>query len=349
MSTRPVTADTKTAGANAARPVEVSVVVPVLDEERSITRLLRALEAQTMRPAEIVVADGGSTDRTRELVREFRSRAAVPVVLVESERGLPGRNRNVGIERAAHEWVALVDAGTLPRADWLERLVSAARRDAAALVVFGQYEALAENFFTRCAAVTYTPAPGEPVRSTASCLLHRSAWARAGRFREDLRSAEDLLFFRALDAARVPATHAPDALVSWELRPTLASTFRKFTVYARNNMRAGLAREWQRGVARFYAVVATVVVAGFFWRPLWLAVPLLLLLRGARRVWRWHARRSGARRAAALFNLPRLLMVTWLNVVVDAATFYGTFQWFVHDHVGVPEEKEVRGRRPEGS
>ncbi|HST51644.1 MAG TPA: glycosyltransferase [Pyrinomonadaceae bacterium] len=327
------------AESDASQPDEVSVVVPTLDEEQTIVRLLAALEAQTHAPAEIVVADGGSTDRTRELVREFQTRSAVPVVLAGSERGLPGGNRNLGIVRASHDWVALVDAGTVPRPDWLEKLLGAARRDASALVVFGQYEALAESFFTRCAAVTYTPAPGEPVRSTASCLLRRAAWERAGRFREDLRSAEDLLFFRALDAAGVRSTHAPDALVSWELRPTLASTFRKFTVYARNNMRAGLAREWQRGVARFYALVAASVVAGFFFRPFWLAAPLLLLLRASRRVWRWHARKPGASRAAALFNVPRLLMVTWLNFVIDAATFYGTFQWFVHDHVGVPEEK----------
>lgn len=329
---------------SAAAPSEVSVAVPSMNEEHSILRLLEALAAQTLRPAEIVVADGGSTDRTRELVREFAARFDVPVSLVEAERGLPGRNRNMAIARASSEWVACVDAGTVPRADWLEKLVEAARRDAEARVVFGQYEALAGNFFTRCAAVTYVPPPGEPVRSTASCLIHRSAWERAGRFREDLRSAEDLLFFRALDASSVPTTHATEAFVAWELRPTLASTFVKFKTYARSNLRAGLAREWQYGVARFYAVLVALFAAGLFFRPLWLTLPLLLVARGARRVWRWHARESASQRVAALFNVPRLLMVTWLNFVIDVAMFCGTFQWFVHDHVGVPEEEEeVRG------
>ena len=188
------------------------------------------------------------------------------------------------------------------------------------------------------------PAPGELVRSTASCLLHRSAWERAGRFREDLRSAEDRLFFLALDAARVPVTHAPEAFVAWELRPTLAATFEKFTAYARNNMRAGLAGEWQRGVARVYLVLLASLVAGLFYRPLLVLPPLILLARGARRMWRWRARETALRRVASLFNLPRLLVVTWINFVIDVATFYGTFQWFVHDHVGVPEgETEVRG------
>ncbi|MCA1614766.1 MAG: glycosyltransferase, partial [Acidobacteria bacterium] len=98
----------------------VSVIVPALDEESSIVPLLEALAGQTLAPAEIVVADGGSTDRTRELVRGFAARSGVPVVLVETERGLPGRNRNAAIARAAREWVACIDAGTLPRADWLE-------------------------------------------------------------------------------------------------------------------------------------------------------------------------------------------------------------------------------------
>jgi hypothetical protein len=99
-------------------------------------------------------------------------------------------------------------------------------------------------------------------------------------------------------------------------------------------MRAGLGREWQYGVARFYAVLLAPLVAGLFFRPALLAVPALLLLRGARRVWQWHAHSTPARRLASLFNVPRLLMVTWLNFVIDAATFYGTFRWFVYDRKG---------------
>jgi glycosyltransferase involved in cell wall biosynthesis len=331
-------ADGAGAGGGVAPVGEVGVVVPTMNEEGSIVRLLDALAAQTLRPAEVVVADGGSTDRTRELVREYAGRAPFPVVLVETERGLPGRNRNLALARSAHEWAACIDAGTLPRRDWLERLVEAAHADPEARVVFGGFEAVADSFFTRAAAVAYVPPPGERVRSTASCLLHRSAWERAGRFREDLRSAEDLLFFRELDAAGVRAAFAPAAVVEWELRPTLADTFRKFVAYARSNMRAGLAREWQYGVARFYLVLLAALAAGALYRPL-LVLPVgLLVVRGLRRVWKWHAALPTGRRALEALNLPRLVAVVWINFVIDVAMFWGTFQWFVHDHVGVPEE-----------
>lgn len=301
-------------------------------------RLLDALAGQTLRPAEVVVADGGSTDRTRELVRAYAGGAPFRVVLVETGRGLPGRNRNAGIARASHEWAACVDAGTRPRADWLERLVEGARREPEARVVFGGFEAVADTWFTRAAALAYVPPPGECPRSTASCLLHREAWERAGRFREDLRSAEDLLFFRELDAAGVRAAYAPGAVVEWELHPTAGGTFRKFAAYARSNMRAGLAREWQYGVARFYLLLLAPAAAGLLYRPLFLLPVALLVLRGLRRVWKWHAGRPAGQRARALLNLPRVLTVAWINLVIDLAMFWGTFQWLVHDRVGIPEE-----------
>jgi cellulose synthase/poly-beta-1,6-N-acetylglucosamine synthase-like glycosyltransferase len=288
----------------------------------------------------VVVADGGSTDRTRELVREFARRAPFPVVLVETERGLPGRNRNAALERATLEWSACIDAGTLPRPDWLERLVEAARREPEARVVYGGFEAVTDSFFTRAAAVTYVPAPGECIRSTASCLLHRTAWERAGRFREDLRSAEDLLFFRELRAAGVREAFAPSAVVAWELRPTLASTFRKFAAYARSNVRAGLAREWQYGVTRFYLVLLATVAAGLFFRPPLVLPAALLALRAARRVWKWHAHLPAARRALELLHLPRLLAVAWINFVIDVAMFWGTFQWFAYDRKALTGKNE---------
>ncbi|MBC7930735.1 MAG: glycosyltransferase, partial [Rubrivivax sp.] len=141
------TSDEETTDADIAPPGDVSVIVPAMNEEQSIVLLLEALAAQTHRPAEVVVADGGSIDRTRELVRDFQKRAPFPVVLVETKRGLPGRNRNLAIARATSEWIACVDAGCVPRPDWLEKLFEAARREPQARVVFGQYEALAESFF----------------------------------------------------------------------------------------------------------------------------------------------------------------------------------------------------------
>lgn len=317
--------------------MRISVVIPVRNEEESVGALLEGLLAQTRTPAEIVVCDNGSTDRTAEIVEGY-ARRGEPVRLLRERAGLPGRGRNVAAAHASSEWLAFIDAGTRPAPDWLERLAERAEGEPGADAIYGAWEPVTDGFFTECAALAYVPAPGERSPSTASCLLRRAAWERAGRFREDLRSAEDLLFFRELEAAGTRAAFAPEAVVEWELRPTLASTFAKFTAYARSNMRAGLAREWQRGVARLYLLLLALAAGGLFFRPLLLVPPALLVARAARRVWRWHARLPTTLRALELLKLRRLLMVAWINFVIDLAMFWGTFQWFVHDHVGVPEE-----------
>ena len=76
--------------------MKISVIVPVLNEERQIGARLRQLADFS----EVVVVDGGSSDRTRELVR-----AAGFARLIEGERGR-ARQLNAGA-RAAHGDVLL--------------------------------------------------------------------------------------------------------------------------------------------------------------------------------------------------------------------------------------------------
>jgi glycosyltransferase involved in cell wall biosynthesis len=47
--------------------MEISVVVPVRNEEKSIRHLLDGLLAQNRKPNEVVITDGGSTDYALEM------------------------------------------------------------------------------------------------------------------------------------------------------------------------------------------------------------------------------------------------------------------------------------------
>jgi dolichol-phosphate hexosyltransferase len=107
-----------------------SFVVPTLNEERSISEVLRTFRAAadeanrtilSDRPIdwEIVVVDGASTDRTREL-----SEAAGARVIVERRRGY-GRAYKTGFREATGDVIATSDGdGTYP----VETIPAAVRR-----------------------------------------------------------------------------------------------------------------------------------------------------------------------------------------------------------------------------
>lgn len=321
----------------------ITVIAPVKNEEASISQLFQGLLEQTCRPEEIVVVDGGSTDDTKRLIQELKDSYPIPIVLIETEHALPGRGRNLAIAHAANEWLACIDAGIVPHPNWLAELVATARRTPTAQVIYGRYEAITDTYFTECAAITYV-SPASRTRSITSCLLRRSAWAAAGGFREDLRSGEDLLFFRSLDQAEIEAAHSEQAVVEWELQASVRSTFRRFAVYSRNNLKAGLGREWQFNVIRFYAILVGLLLIGLWYWPFFLLPPLLVLLRAERRIWNWFRVKAPSRVWRAMLSPRRVLTVGGINLLIDVAMFYGVVQWLFNDRQNsIHGSVDVRG------
>jgi glycosyltransferase involved in cell wall biosynthesis len=317
--------------------MKVSVVIPVRDEEHSIRELLDSLLAQTRPPDEIVITDGGSVDATPQIIEEFIRRGA-PVRLIRAGAALPGRGRNLGAAQASHEWLAFTDAGIRLANNWLEALVSRAEADDSIDVVYGSWQPMTTTFFKQCAAIAYVPPPSSHdgivtrPRSIASTLLRREAWQKVKGFPEELRSAEDLIFMERVENAGYRFAFEPRAEVYWDLKPTLWSTFKRFVVYSRNNIRAGLFRQWQSTILARYGVLAAIALAALIVEPswVWLAVGAWLLMLAARAA--VSIRRNRACYPASFMqNLARGATVMSLLAVLDAAAIIGSLQWLLLD------------------
>jgi rSAM/selenodomain-associated transferase 2 len=83
--------------------IKISVIVPVLDEEKTIATTLDALIA--LAPHEIIVVDGGSTDRTAEICQQF------DVKVMVSARGR-ARQMNSGAKAASGDILLFLHADT---------------------------------------------------------------------------------------------------------------------------------------------------------------------------------------------------------------------------------------------
>jgi len=317
--------------------MKVSVIIPVRDEEDSIRELLDSLLQQTRLPDEIIITDGGSIDSTPQIIEEYIRKGA-PVRLIRAGAALPGRGRNLGAAQAQFEWLGFADAGTRPAKDWLGALVSKPSTDESIDMVYGSWSPVIDTFFKECAAIAYVPPPASQQgiiirpRSIASTLLRRSAWEAVKGFPENLRSGEDLVFMDRVEAAGYRFVHEPLAEVHWELRPTLRSTFNRFLVYSRNNIRAGLFHQWQKTIISRYVVLAVLLIGALLVEPRLFWIPLLFwfLLLAARAAASIRRNRH-CYPASVLRNLRRSILVISILAVLDAAAILGSIQWLLLD------------------
>ena len=84
-----------------------SIVIPALNEERYLPHLLRDLTKQTFRDYEILVADGGSTDKTRQVAQRFKK-----VKVLTSPQANVAKQRNLGGKKAQGKYILFIDADT---------------------------------------------------------------------------------------------------------------------------------------------------------------------------------------------------------------------------------------------
>ncbi|MBI5848909.1 MAG: TIGR04283 family arsenosugar biosynthesis glycosyltransferase [Nitrospirae bacterium] len=96
----------------------ISVIIPVLNEEMHLARCMESLRQEAF-SGELIVADGGSTDRSKEIAEKCHG-----VQWVESGKGR-GVQMNAGSAVAAGDFLLFLHADTLLEQGWSKEVCSA--------------------------------------------------------------------------------------------------------------------------------------------------------------------------------------------------------------------------------
>ena len=279
--------------------MRISVVFTVLNEASSLPRLLDSLAAQTRLPDEVVVCDGGSRDRTVELLHAERR---LPLRIIESAGANISRGRNLAIAAATGEVIACTDAGVRLDQSWLETITHefapgsarlapdihdvevASPADTADRTVSGGQSGIgnpqstcawvggfflpdARSVFELAMGATVLPAlrdvkPGTFLPSSRSVAFLKGAWQRVGGYPEWLDYCEDLVFDLAMRECFGPCRFAPAARVYFRPRSSLGAFYRQYYLYARGDGKADLWRK--RHAIRYssYLIALPLLLAG---------------------------------------------------------------------------------------
>ncbi|HWA52378.1 MAG TPA: glycosyltransferase [Patescibacteria group bacterium] len=99
----------------------LSIIIPVLNEEKYIGNLLQILVNQSLKNFEVIVVDGKSTDNTIKVVEKFKNKLNLKIIKAP-HKGVSFQ-RNLGASNASAEILLFLDADVSFENNFLEKIV----------------------------------------------------------------------------------------------------------------------------------------------------------------------------------------------------------------------------------
>ncbi|MER5208702.1 glycosyltransferase family 2 protein [Streptomyces sp. NPDC002825] len=276
---------------NATPPV--SVIMPVLDEERYLrTSVRHILEQEYDGEMEVVIALGPSTDRTDEIAAELVRETASGrrrVITVPNPTGRTPAALNAAIQASHHPVVVRVDGHGMLSPDYIATAVRLLE-ETGAQNVGGVMHAEGENAWEDAVAAAMTSKIGVgnaafhtgggagPAETVYLGVFRREALERQGGYNVEFVRAQDWeLNFRIREAGGL-IWFSPELRVQYRPRPSLKALARQYKDYGR----------WRHVVARYHrgsinlrylappaavCAIAAGLVVGAALTPLGLVIP----------------------------------------------------------------------------
>jgi glycosyltransferase involved in cell wall biosynthesis len=107
--------------------ISVSVIVPCLNEEGTINQLLEAVYNQSypLDEIEIIIADGLSTDHTREVIHNFQQNHPNLIIkIIDNTKRIIPSGLNRAIETAQGKFIVRMDAHSIPDKDYIKKCIN---------------------------------------------------------------------------------------------------------------------------------------------------------------------------------------------------------------------------------
>ena len=221
----------------------VSVVIPVRNEEEFIAQCLQSVVDQDYPKdrMEILVVDGGSEDRSREIVIEFSSRCPLIKLLDNPQLSAPA-GLNLGIREAGGDIIVRVDGHCLLEPDYASQCVRYLRETGADNVgglmqavgygYLGQVIALAINsFFGSGGSKFHYASKEQSVDTVYLGAFRRSVFDKVGFFNERLMRNQDYELNYRIRAAGGKVFLSPAIRSHYYGRSTLRDLWHQYFQY----------------------------------------------------------------------------------------------------------------------
>jgi len=184
---------------------KISVIVPVYNVEKYLSRCVESIIHQTYEDLEIILVDDGSTDRSGELCDEYEKRDG-RIRVIHKENGGISSARNIGLQYATGEYIGFVDSDDYIDPEMYMTLFDRIISESADIAICGISNSYAGNEFIKDNSeenlrvmdnltALKMMLEGKSITASPCTKLFRVALLDGLAFSEDIHYGEDALFF----------------------------------------------------------------------------------------------------------------------------------------------------------
>lgn len=112
----------------------ISLIIPVFNVEEYLEQCLESIIEQSFSDYEVILVDDGSTDKSMEIIREYKKRFNQVKVLSQRNKGV-SEARNLALKYAKGEYVLYIDSDDFLKFNMLEIMVNKANKTNADIVM----------------------------------------------------------------------------------------------------------------------------------------------------------------------------------------------------------------------
>lgn len=199
-----------------------TLVSTIFNEALRLQDSIDDIEAQTVKPDEIVVVDAGSVDGTLDILNNWKKNSGISIKIIVKQRCNVAEGRNLAIEKSTNDIIVSTDFGCRYGINWLASMITPFN-DSKVMVVGGNFTVKKDELKSIPSKTAYILNNGYSnhldekfIPSSRSIAYYKSVWMDVEKYPEELTLAgDDTMFGQKLRDKRFNIFIQPEPNVFW--------------------------------------------------------------------------------------------------------------------------------------